>query len=270
MSTAASGRFYDDDVRFAHVVADAADATTMAAYKLRHQSRRPSDDAGDAAADAEGAVRSILQRARPRDAVLTGPGLTAAEVSDGSATRRWIVHPLDGAENHARGVPVWATLLALVEETEVVAAVVSAPALQRRWWAGRSGGSWTGRSLSSASPCAVSSVESLHDASFSYGSIEAWDGSLRDDMFRSFLRLTRACGRTRAYGEFWSYMLVADGAVDIAADPETCVRDLAAVSLIVEEAGGTFTDFAGRPGPLGGSALAGNPKMHDAALTLLQ
>ena len=160
-----------------------------------------------------------------------------------------------------RGVPVWATLIALMVEDQVVAAVVSAPALGRRWWASKGAGAWTGRALSSAAPCRVSDVSRLEDASLSYSSLTGWEASGGD-----FFGLARRCWRTRAYGDFWSYMLVAEGAVDLATEPELALHDMAAVSVIVEEAGGRFTGLDGRSGPLSGSALASNGRLHEQAL----
>jgi histidinol-phosphatase len=145
--------------------------------------------------------------------------------------------------------------------------MVSAPALNRRWWAAKEVGAWTGRRLESATRCRVSSVTSLGDASLSYSSLSGWEerGSLD-----GFLGLTRKVWRTRAYGDFWSYALLAEGAVDIACEPEVSLWDLAALDVIVREAGGRFTDLSGEPGPSGGSALATNGPLHDAALDLLQ
>jgi histidinol-phosphatase len=163
-------------------------------------------------------------------------------------------------------VPVWATLISLVVDDEVVLGVVSAPALQRRWWASAGQGAWTGKSLMKATECRVSDVRRLEDASFSYSSISGWeDRGLGEDM----LALMRRVWRTRAYGDFWSYMLLAEGAVDIAAEPELEVYDMAALDIIVREAGGRFTSLEGRDGPWGGNALASNGHLHDAALSFL-
>lgn len=151
-------------------------------------------------------------------------------------------------------------------EDEVVAGVVSAPALGRRWWAARGTGAYTGRSLSSATRCRVSAVTSLERASLSYSSLSGWE---KRGLLPTFLDLTRACWRTRAYGDFWSYMLLADGAVDIAAEPELALHDMAAPSIVVEEAGGRFTGLDGVAGPLGGDALATNGPLHADVLARL-
>ena len=165
-----------------------------------------------------------------------------------------------------RGVPVWATLISLVVDDEVVVGVVSAPQLQRRWWASAGGGAWTGKSLLKATRMQVSDVRRLEDASFSYSSLSGWEDR---DRLEDVLSLMRRCWRTRAYGDFWSYMLVAEGAVDIAAEPELEVYDMAALDVIVREAGGSFTSLDGSAGPWGGNAVATNTHLHDAALAFL-
>ncbi|HEU5454614.1 MAG TPA: inositol monophosphatase family protein, partial [Nocardioides sp.] len=203
--------------------------------------------------------RRTLSRVRSRDAV-TGE----EQGSTGHSQRRWIIDPIDGTKNFVRGVPVWATLIALMVDDEVVVGCVSAPQLNRRWWASKGGGAWTGRSRMKANPCRVSDVSDLADASLSYSSLSGWD---ERDRLDDFLALSRRCWRTRAYGDFWSYMLVAEGAVDIAAEPELAVYDMAALVPIVTEAGGRFTSLAGKPGPWGGNAVATNGLLHDEVLT---
>jgi histidinol-phosphatase len=130
----------------------------------------------------------------------------------------------------------------------------------------KDGGAWTGKSLLRATACQVSDVSRIEDASLSYSSLHGWDerGRLED-----FMSLSRRCWRTRAYGDFWSYMLVAEGAVDIATEPDLYIHDMAALDVIVREAGGVFTSLDGEPGPMGGSALATNGKLHDQALAFL-
>ena len=144
--------------------------------------------------------------------------------------------------------------------------VVSAPALGRRWWAARGAGAYTGRSLASATRIQVSGVSSLSDASLSYSSLEGWRerGNIRE-----FLELTSDVWRTRAYGDFWSYMMVAEGAVDLACEPELELYDMAALVPIVTEAGGTFTSLEGEAGPFGGNALASNGRLHQEVLERL-
>jgi histidinol-phosphatase len=255
---------YDDDLRLAHVLADTADSITTSRFRaldLVVETKPDLTPVSDADKQVEEAVRSILGRARPRDAI-TGEELG----STGHGPRRWVIDPIDGTKSFVRGVPVWATLLALMDGDDVVAGLVSAPALNRRWWAGAGSGAYTGKSLSSASRMTVSRLDRLSDASLSYSSLSGWhDRGLEG----AFLGLTRDVWRTRAYGDFWSYMLVAEGAVDVAAEPEVALHDLAAPSLIVTEAGGRFTDLAGTPGPAGGSAVATNGLLHDEVVQRL-
>ncbi len=158
---------------------------------------------------------------------------------------------------------MWATLIALEEDGEIVAGCVSAPALGRRWWASKGTGAYTGKSLMSSREIRVSRVTELENASLSYASLGGWDAIGKADAFAA---LMRRCWRTRAYGDFFSYMLLAEGAVDIAAEPELKVWDMAALDIIVREAGGTFTSLAGKPGPWGDNALATNSRLHDAAM----
>lgn len=255
---------HEDDLRLGHVIADMVDALTMSRFQaadLRVETKPDLTPVTDADRAAEELVRTQLKRTRPRDAV-------AGEEFDatGHSARRWIVDPIDGTKNFVRGVPVWATLLALVEDGAVVVGVVSAPAIQRRWWAAAGIGAWSGRSLSSARRLQVSAVSSLHDASMSYSEFSEWEAAGRG---AAFLDLSRRVWRTRAYGDFWSYMLVAEGAVDIAAEPELALYDMAALVPIVVEAGGRFTSLDGVDGPFGGSAVATNGELHDQVLRAL-
>src|ERR1700740_2367030 len=255
---------YDDDLRFAHVLADAADDITMRRFRaldLRVESKPDLTPVTDADLAAEHALRSVLGRARPRDAVL---GEESGKTGVGK--RCWVIDPIDGTKNYVRGVPVWATLIALMVSGDVTVGVVSAPVLGRRWWAARDGGAWTGRSLTKASACRVSEVASLADASLSFSSLSGWERQGRLD---GFLDLTRSVWRTRAYGDFWSHMLVAEGAVDLSAEPEVSLWDLAALMVIVEEAGGKFTHLSGRRTPDGGRAASHNGNLHAEVLGLL-
>jgi histidinol-phosphatase len=251
---------YTDDLRLAHVLADDADSLSTNRYKALdlHVVNKPDlTPVTDADKSVEDGIRRTLSRARPRDAVLG-----EEHGSVGHSQRRWVVDPIDGTKNFVRGVPVWATLIALMVDGEVVVGVVSAPLLQRRWWASKDGGAFTGRSLLKATECHVSDVTRLDDASLSYSSLDGWD-----DRFEAFMALTRRCWRTRAYGDFWSYMLVAEGAADIAAEPELAVHDMAALVAIVQEAGGRFTGLDGRDGCWSGNALATNGLLHDEVLS---
>ena len=255
---------YDDDLRLAHVLADGADSITMSRFKaldLRVDTKPDLTPVSDADRAVEEAIRGTLRRSRPRDAI------TGEEFGEtGHGPRRWVLDPIDGTKNFVRGVPVWATLIALMDGDVVVAGVVSAPGLGRRWWAAHGTGAYTGKSLASATRLAVSNVADLKDASLSYSSLGGWLDSGRG---RGFLDLYRGVWRQRGFGDFWSYMLVAEGAVDIAAEPEVALHDLAALVVVVEEAGGRFTDLEGRPGPAGGSAVATNERLHKEVLALL-
>jgi len=255
---------FTDDLRLAHVLADDADSLTTARFKaldLHVMSKPDLTPVTDADQAVEEMIRRTLGRTRSRDAI-TGE----EQGSTGSGARRWIIDPIDGTKNFVRGVPVWATLISLVVEGEVVVGLVSAPQLQRRWWASAGNGAWTGKSLLKATQCQVSDVRRLEDASLSYASLGGWEERGRLD---DFLSLMRRCWRTRAYGDFWSYMLLAEGAVDIAAEPELEVYDMAALDVIVREAGGRFTSLDGTDGPFGGNALATNGHLHEAALSFL-
>ncbi|WP_244789427.1 histidinol-phosphatase [Streptomyces sp. BJ20] len=271
---------YLDDLRLAHVLADAADAATMDRFKaldLKVETKPDMTPVSEADKGAEELIRGHLQRARPRDAVL------GEEYGvEGTGPRRWVIDPIDGTKNYVRGVPVWATLIALMEAGgggasgssgvesgggfQPVVGVVSAPALGRRWWAAKGHGAYAGRSLSSATRLQVSRVSRISDASFAYSSLTGWEEQGRLD---GFLDLTRDVWRTRAYGDFWPYMMVAEGSVDICAEPELSLWDMAATAIVVTESGGTFTGLDGRPGPHSGNAAASNGLLHDELLGYL-
>jgi histidinol-phosphatase len=259
---------YHDDLRLAHVLADSADSVTLERFKaldLRVETKPDLTPVSDADKAAEDLVRSVLARARPRDAVMGEEHGTT-----GHGPRRWVVDPIDGTKNYVRGVPVWATLIALLElgpdGEQPVVGIVSAPALGRRWWAAKGSGAYSGRSLARATRLQVSEVSRLADASFSYSSLGGWEERGKLD---AFLELTRACWRTRAYGDFWSYMMVAEGAVDIAAEPELSLWDMAAPCIVVTEAGGRFTGLDGVPGVHSGNAAASNGQLHEELLRRL-
>ena len=255
---------FDGDLGFAHVLADAADDITMRRFRspdLRVEAKPDLTPVSDADRATEDSLRNVLRRARPRDAVV---GEESGQT--GVGPRRWVIDPIDGTKNYVRGVPVWATLIGLMDGADVTVGVVSAPALGRRWWAARDGGAWSGRSLTKASACRVSSVSSLSDASLSFSGLSSWEraGKLTD-----LLGLSRKVWRSRAYGDFWSHVLVAEGAVDISAETDVTLWDLAALQIIIEEAGGAFTDLAGTPRPDCGSAVCTNGLLHQEVLNLL-
>jgi histidinol-phosphatase len=179
----------------------------------------------------------------------------------GAAARRWVLDPIDGTKSYVRGMFTWATLIALQIDGDPQVGVVSAPGGGRRWWAARGAGAYAdGRRIH------VSAVEALADAQLCWSGIEDWEAV---DRLSAVLELGRRCWRTRGIGDAWQYMLVAEGAAEIALDPEVSVWDLAAVQVIVEEAGGRFTDLHGARRPDGGSGIATNGLVHDAALSVV-
>ncbi len=255
---------YDDDLRLAHVIADMADSLTTSRFQapdLRVETKSDLTPVTDADKAAEDLVRTQLRRTRPRDAVV-GEEFEPS----GRGARQWVVDPIDGTKNYVRGVPVWATLIALLDGGRPVVGVVSAPALGRRWWAASGTGAWTGRSLSAARRLHVSDVADLDDASLSYSDLGEWSRAGRR---QQFLDLERRVWRSRAFGDFWSYMLVAEGGVDVAAEPSLEVYDMAALVPVVVEAGGRFTSIDGGDATRGGSALATNGLLHDEVLGVL-
>jgi histidinol-phosphatase len=206
-------------------------------------------------------LRRILGSELPTDAVLGEEyGL------QGDGPRRWVIDPIDGTKNFVRSVPAWATLIALQVDGQVTVGVVSAPALGRRWWAARGLGAYAGSSAAAADAIHVSAVSSLADAALSYSSITGWEEQGRVE---GFLDLGRRVWRTRAFGDFWSHVLVAEGAVDISCEPEVSLWDLAALQVVVEEAGGRFTDLDGVARPDGGSAVCSNGLLHEEVLAAL-
>jgi len=253
---------YADDLALAHVLADTADSISMSRFRaqdLRVDSKPDLTPVTDADTAVEEALRATLARARPRDAVI---GEEFGE-SGGAGSRRWVIDPIDATKNFVRGVPVWATLIALLDGGQPVAGLVSAPALGRRWWAASGTGAFMGKQRSAATPIRVSGVTKLADASLSYSSLSGWE---ERGLLDGFLDLSLTVWRSRGYGDFYSYMLLAEGAVDIAIEPEVSLWDLAALVPIVTEAGGRFTDLGGVPGPAGGNAVATNGHLHQAVL----
>ncbi|MGI8760029.1 MAG: histidinol-phosphatase [Jatrophihabitantaceae bacterium] len=253
-----------EDLALALALADDADAITLARFgaaDLAVSTKPDLTPVTDADRAVEQAIRARLHSERPGDAV-SGEEFG----SDGTAARRWVIDPVDGTKNFMRSVPVWATLIALLDGTEPVVGVASAPALGRRWWARRGGGAWCSALGDAPRRLSVSTVTSLDDASLSYASLAAWDACGRREVF---LALTERLWRTRAYGDFWSYLLVAEGAVDLAAEPELSLWDMAALAPIVTEAGGWFTGLDGVAGVHQGSAAASNGLLHDAFLAAL-
>jgi histidinol-phosphatase len=254
-----------DDLALALALADQSDALTMprfGAVDLHVDTKPDLTPVTDADRSVEADLRRALANARPHDAVVGEEYGGTTEF----AGRQWVIDPIDGTKNFVRGVPVWATLVALLDDGVPVAGVVSAPALQRRWWAADGHGAHVGVGHAPARPLRVSAVAELAAASLSFSSLSGWAAlGVRD----KFIDLTDAVWRVRGYGDFLSYCLVAEGAVDIAAEPEVSVWDLAPLDILVREAGGTFTSLAGVAGPHGGSAVATNGRLHDVVLARL-
>jgi histidinol-phosphatase len=256
---------YADDLSLAHVLADTADSISMTRFRaadLRVEAKPDLTPVSDADTAVERAIRATLARTRPRDGVL-GEEFGAAEAAAGRGGRQWVVDPIDGTKNFVRGVPIWATLIALMEDDQPVVGLVSAPALGRRWWAATGHGAYAGRHTAAATPIRVSGVSRIADASLCYSSLTGWEENGR---LPAVLDLIRQCWRSRAYGDFYGYMLVAEGAVDMMVEPELSLWDMAALIPIVTEAGGAFTDLSGRPGPGGGSAVASNGRLQEELL----
>jgi histidinol-phosphatase len=254
-----------DDLRLALALAAEADALTLArfgALDLRVDTKPDLTPVTDADHNVELALRKRLEHDRPDDSVF-GEELGGTEVFTG---RHWVIDPIDGTKNFIRGVPVWATLIALLNDGVPTLGVVSAPALQRRWWAAAGEGAFMAIGGEPPRRLRVSSIDDLAAASLSFSSLSGWAArGLRE----RFIALTDDVWRVRGYGDFYSYCLLAEGAVDIAAEPEVSSWDLAALDILVREAGGAFTDLTGRPGPHGGSAVATNGLLQEAVLTRL-
>jgi len=241
------------DLAFAHELADAADAITLGRFRaldLRVETKPDLTPVSEADRAAEEAIRDLVAAGR------AGEGVLGEELGDDGGDVRWIVDPIDGTRNYVRGLPVWATLLALERETEIVAALVSAPALGRRWWAERGGGAWA-----AGARLAVSQVARLEDAVVSTTSAAA--------MPPSWTAIGKRAWADRGFGDFWQHCLVAEGAADVATDAVLQLWDYAAISLLVVEAGGRCTTFAGEPPSPGASFVSTNGRLHDEIVALL-
>ncbi len=244
------------DLALALEMADAADAITLrhfqsATLAVRTKvDRSPVSEADEAV---ERALREILAAQRPDDAIVGEEYGTS-----GTSSRRWILDPIDATKNYVRGIPVYATLIALVEGDRPIVGVVSAPALSRRWWASAGEGAFcNGRAIH------ASRIGEIGEAHLAYDSVTDFDTAGSTD---AFLQLVRRCTRARGFGDFWIHMLVAEGAIEIAVEPAVAPWDMAAVQAIVEEAGGRFSDLRGNTRFDGGSGLSTNGLLHDAVL----
>jgi len=260
MSTGTDSAQILDDLALAHALADLADAISLDRYQsqdlvvITKPDNTPVTDADRAV---ETAIREALGTHR------AGDGLVGEEFGSdkGSSGRYWVIDPIDGTKNFMRGVPTWATLIALVQvdasgNEEVVVGIASAPALARRWAAAKGHGATVNEKKIS-----VSKVSSLNDASISYSDFVGWG-----DRLEPFQKMLAGAWRTRGIGDFWSHMLVAEGAVDVAIEPSLALWDMAALDIIVREAGGTFTNTAGQNGPFGGSGVSTNGLLYNAVI----
>lgn len=246
----------DNELALALELADVADEITTARYQAvdleveEKPDRTPVTEADKAA---ERALRDALEARRPTH------GIVGEEYGvSGDSPWSWVLDPIDGTMNYVRGIPVWATLIALVTEGRPVVGVVSAPALHRRWWAALGLGAFV-----NGERITVSRVRRLEDAQLSLNAVRDFEERGRSEALRS---ITDRVWRIRGFGDFWSHMLVAEGAVDIAVEAVVNPWDMAAVQIIVEEAEGRFTDLTGAPDFAGGTALSTNGLLHGAAL----
>jgi len=255
---------YKDDLALAHLLADLADSIALDRYQsldLVITTKPDNTPVTDADRAVETAIRQTLSTQRPND------GLLGEEFgSDISGAKRyWVIDPIDGTKNFMRGVPTWACLIALVEvaddgSQEVVVGIASSPALSRRWYASRGGGAYVDFNGDSKK-ISVSQVAAIGDASIAYSDFIGFGERLEP-----FQRMLAGAWRTRGMGDFWSHMLVAEGAVDIAVEPTLAVWDMAALDIIVREAGGVFTNTSGQPGAFGGSGVSSNGLLHNSVI----
>jgi histidinol-phosphatase len=248
------------DLQLALLAADAADRVTLGAFRrpsLAVETKPDKTPVSEADRAAEAAIRELLAQERPGDAVL-GEEMGSA----GGSTRRWVLDPIDGTVNFVRGIPVWATLIGLEIDGVMTVGVVSAPALRRRWWAERGNGAFAGAPGDQGKRINVSRISHLEDVTISIGSAGDFPKPAR------LVQLIAKVSRDRGFGDFWSHMLVAEGACEVGLDPVVAVWDVAALQVIVEEAGGKLTDFSGQP-RLGGSAVSSNGLVHEEIVRFL-
>ena len=241
------------DLDFALALADEADALSLPRFRavdLRVETKPDLTPVTDADRAVERALRERIARERPGDTVL------GEEEGDEGGDVRWILDPIDGTKNFSRGIPVWASLIALERDGVVVCGVASAPALGHRWWAARGEGAYRdGERL------AVSKIARLEEATVSFSR-----SGLRDPRT---IELALAAWHAQPFSDFWAHLLVAEGGVDVAAEHVMNTWDNAVLQVIVEEAGGRFTDLAGSPRVDGGSAVSTNGLLHDEVLARL-
>jgi histidinol-phosphatase len=251
-----------DELALALALADTADAVTLPPFAARqftveHKLDRTEVTEIDRAAEA--AIVEVIDRARPQHGVL---GEEHGAAGRDESAWQWVIDPIDGTSGYVRGIPVWATLIALTHDGDVMVAVVSAPALGRRWWSCKSAGTFVdGR------PCQVSTVSDLAEAQVSVTFSPGWDDL---GLTPALVDLASGARRARGFGDFWQHALVAEGALDVAIDAVgVAPYDVAAVRLLVEEAGGTFTDRHGAPTHTTGTAISTNGLLHPEVLRRL-
>jgi len=247
-------------------LADLADRITMErfrAHDLRVTTKPDLTPVSEADEAVERAIRERLAAATGHQVVGEEFGTEAAATAD-DAEYRWIIDPIDGTKSYVRGVPIWATLIALEHSGELAVGVASAPALGMRWWAGRGLGAFR-----NSEPIGVSAVAAIDDAQLSF----AWDTADRfraDGIGPKLIDLSHRCWRTRGIGDFWQHLLVAEGAFDAAVDPIVSLWDIAALIPIVEEAGGRWSTVDGRADlDTAGSFVCTNGLLHDAVVASL-
>ena len=258
----------ESDLELALELAAIADEITMARYLAQDlvvTTKPDNTPVTDADRTTEEALRKHLAVMRPND------GLVGEEFGNENkdAERYWVIDPIDGTKNFMRGVPTWATLIGLMERQsngtkKVIVGAVSAPALNRCWYASNGAGAFTILNSGTPRKIAVSKVSELSNASVAYSDFHGWSERLV-----KFQNLISTCTRSRGYGDFWSHMLVAEGAVDIAAEPSLALWDMAALDVIVREAGGTFSNLSGDVGPFGGSGISTNTLLHSKVMAAL-
>ncbi len=245
---------YEEELAFAHALADAAHEIAMGLFlddglEVRHKADRTLVTQADTGI--ERMARERLAAAFPTDRIM---GEEEGGTFDG-AGRVWIVDPIDGTANYARGIPVWATLIALQVDGELVLGVASAPALGERYAAARGeGATMNGKRIR------VSDVASVAEAQVLYSQLDTLLGGPHG---AATIGLVADAGRERGFGDCWGHLLVARGAAEICIEPSLAIWDYAALVPIVEEAGGRITDFAGKPPSHKHSVLTTNGVLHD-------
>jgi histidinol-phosphatase len=248
-----------NDLQIALALADAADQISLTRFKsldLNVETKPDRTPVTDADKSVEAEIRKLIAEAAPEDAVIG-----EEYENTGSGLRAWIIDPIDGTANFLRGIPIWATLIALKENGVLTTSVVSAPALGRRWWATKGAGAWTQDVDGSVRRISVSAVSDLADSYISYNSLQQWQ---RIGKATNIESLSEKVWRIRAFGDFLSYMYVAEGAIDAASEPDLKIYDIAALVPIVEEAGGRFTDLSGELTAESSNVLASNGLIHEA------